>query len=93
MKIDEYAGRRVSAEDVRLVLDHARAFTSQQWAEHFCVSLRTVEDWRRNGLVLGRRLAPTQELWNQEKAEAIRWAVDVAKRLAAGDISYLLFTL
>jgi len=73
MKISAHPNRHhVSAEEVRLVLDHAQSLTQQQWAEFFGVSLATVQAWRTRGFFIRLWSAPTAEKWNGLKADAIQ---------------------
>jgi len=65
-------GRRVSAQEARLVLAHARAFNAEQWAAHFGVSLRTIRTWMAEGLRLDSWKGPTAGEWRALKADAVR---------------------
>ena len=61
---------RVSAEEVRLVLDHsAERWTQEQWASYFRVYLDTLRHWRAKGFIPRKYSAPTEERW--EKLEAV----------------------
>jgi hypothetical protein len=73
MKLPSHViGRRVSPEEVRVVLDHAiQPRTHQEWADYFHVFVDTLRTWRATGLVLGRHAGPTEADWDRLKAEAI----------------------
>jgi phage terminase Nu1 subunit (DNA packaging protein) len=71
MKFPEHGGgRRVPAQEVRLVLDHARQRTGRQWAEFFGVHAQTIKAWRARGMVLDLRSGPTAQQWATASAEA-----------------------
>jgi hypothetical protein len=63
---------RVSAQEVRLVLRHAREHTATQWAEFFQVSVQSIKAWKAKGMLLDRWSAPSSEQWRALKAEAVR---------------------
>jgi hypothetical protein len=63
-------GRRVSAREVRLVLDHARERTGRQWAEYFGVHPQTIKTWRARGMVLDLWSSPKEQRWSAVRAEA-----------------------
>jgi hypothetical protein len=71
MKLPSNAtGRRVSPEEVRLVLDLSRPMTAREWAGHFGVHLRTIEAWRSQGMVLDRGAGPEGVAWSRLRLDA-----------------------
>lgn len=73
MKVSTHPDRRrITAQEVCIVLDHSRTLTQQAWAEFFGISLATVQAWRRQGFFLGLWSAPTAEQWNSLKADALK---------------------
>jgi hypothetical protein len=81
VKVAAHRGRRTSAREVRLVLDHARPLSNQQWADVFKVHLRTIKIWRAKGMLLGLWSAPASERWDLMRAEAIQSLADLLHEL------------
>jgi hypothetical protein len=71
MKLPTHSGCRVSAMEVRLVLDQTRQFSCRQWAEFFRVNPQTIKSWRTKGTTLDLWSGPSWHQWNALKAEAI----------------------
>lgn len=64
--------RRVSAQQVRAVLDNARQYTIPEWAAFFEVHAQTVKAWRAKGFFIGLWSAPSEQQWNTVTGEAVR---------------------
>ena len=87
MKFPEYSGgRRVSAREVRIVLDNSRPNTVRQWAEFFRVHPQTIKMWRSRGMVLDLWSCPNASLWHSLKKEALGGLWESLNVLADGNL-------
>jgi hypothetical protein len=78
-----HGGRRVSAQEVRLVLRHARPYSNREWAAFLGIHQRSLKAWKARGMNAGLWSGPSGTRWNTLKAEAVRNLWQAIKALEA----------